>query len=60
MRVLIADDNELVRRGIARLLSGDRGLDMCGASDSTETLQNAEELRPDLILLDVGMTGIVA
>lgn len=58
MRVLIADDNELVRRGIAGLLSTDKRLELCGeATDSAETLQKADELRPDLILLDVSMSG---
>lgn len=59
MRVLIADDNPLVRRGIVRLLSGDEDLQVCGeASDSNETLQKAGELKPDLILLDVSMPGM--
>lgn len=58
MRVLIADDNQLIRRGIAGLLSGEKDLEVCGeASDSAETLKKAEELRPDLVLLDVSMPG---
>jgi DNA-binding NarL/FixJ family response regulator len=58
MRVLIADDNELVRRGIASLLSGENELEVCGeASDAIETLKKAEELRPGVILLDVSMPG---
>lgn len=59
MRVLIADDNELVRRGIASLLSGENELEVCGeASDANETLRKADELRPGLILLDVSMPGM--
>ena len=59
MRVLIADDNELVRRGIAKLLSSDEELEVCGeASNSSETLQKADELMPDLIPLDVSMRGM--
>ena len=59
MRVLIADDNPLARRGIPRLLSGDKDLQVCGeASDSNETLQKAGELEPDLVLLDVSMPGM--
>jgi|HubBroStandDraft_6_1064221.scaffolds.fasta_scaffold1845041_2 DNA-binding NarL/FixJ family response regulator len=59
MRVLIADDNPLVRSGIARLLSGDEDLQVCReASDSNETLQKAGELEPDLVLLDVSMPGM--
>jgi CheY-like chemotaxis protein len=38
MRVLIAEDNKPVRRGIARLLSGDEDLEVCGeSSNSAET-----------------------
>jgi DNA-binding NarL/FixJ family response regulator len=59
MRVLIADDKELVRRGIARLLSVDKELEIGGeASNSSETLQKADELTPDLILLDISMPGM--
>ena len=59
MRILIADDSSLVRRGIAKLLSGDADLEICGeAADSNETLQKVDELRPDLILLDVSMPGM--
>jgi DNA-binding NarL/FixJ family response regulator len=58
MRVLIADDNQPVRRAIAGLLSGADDLEVCGqASDASETLQKASELNPDLILLDVSMPG---
>jgi DNA-binding NarL/FixJ family response regulator len=58
IRVLIADDNELIRRGIAGLLAADKDIEVCGeASDSSETIKEADELGPDLILLDVSMPG---
>ena len=59
MRVLIADDNELVRRGIAPVLSGENELEVCvgEASDADETLNKADELKSSLILLDVSMPG---
>jgi DNA-binding NarL/FixJ family response regulator len=58
MRVLIADDNKLIRRGIAGILSADKDVEVCGeASNSIETLKRADEMRPDLILLDVSMPG---
>ena len=58
MRVLIADENRLIRRGIAKLISSDNNWEVCGEScDASETLQKASELRPDLILLDVSMPG---
>src|SRR4051794_5363119 len=56
MRILIADDNRLIRRGIAGLLSHQKSWVVCGeASDGTEAIQKAEELKPDLVLLDVSM-----
>jgi DNA-binding NarL/FixJ family response regulator len=56
MRVLVADDNALVRRGIVGLLSADKDLEVCGeASNASDTLQKAQALNPDLILLDVSM-----
>jgi two-component system, NarL family, response regulator NreC len=58
MRVLIADDNVLVRSGIAEILS-DRGWEICGeASEGAEALEKARKLRPDLVLLDVSMPGV--
>ena len=59
MRILLADDNQPVRRGIAMLLSQEKSWTVCGeASNSAEVLTLAEELRPDAILLDVSMPGI--
>ena len=58
MRILIADDNQFVRRGLASLLSNEHECEICGeASNATETLRKATELRPDLVLLDVSMPG---
>jgi two-component system, NarL family, invasion response regulator UvrY len=59
MRILIADDNELVRRGLIRLLSAETGWTVCGdGRDGLEALQQAQELLPDLILLDLRMPGL--
>lgn len=55
MRILIADDNAMVRSGIAEILS-ERAWDVCGeASDGTEALEKARKLKPDVVLLDVSM-----
>jgi two-component system response regulator NreC len=59
MRILIADDNDTVRRGVVRLLSAESGWKVCGeARDGSEALQKARELLPDVILLDVSMPGM--
>jgi DNA-binding NarL/FixJ family response regulator len=59
MRILIADDNELIRRGVADMLSKEANLEVCGeARDGMDALQKTEELQPDLVLLDISMPGI--
>ena len=50
------DDHTLVRRGLARLLSDERGILVVGeAADGNEALTLAEQLRPDVVLMDVQM-----
>jgi DNA-binding NarL/FixJ family response regulator len=59
MRILIADDNEMVRRGVKAILSSETTWEVCGeAIDGTDTLLKARELLPDMILLDISMPGI--
>jgi DNA-binding NarL/FixJ family response regulator len=57
MRILVADDNALVREGIAGILT-DEAWEVCGqAANGAEALALARALRPDLVLLDVSMPG---
>jgi DNA-binding NarL/FixJ family response regulator len=59
LRILIADDNGMIRRGVARVLSTEVSWDVCGeAKDGAEALLKAKQLTPDLILLDISMPGI--
>jgi len=59
MRILIADDNERVRRGVIDILSSKANWKVCGeAKDGAEAIQMARELLPDLILLDISMPGL--
>ncbi len=56
VRVLIAEDQALVREGIRVLLSGKPDLQVVGeAKDGREALELCRELRPDLVLMDVRM-----
>ncbi len=49
----------MVRRGVAQLLASEPKWEICGeAPNSTEALQRAQELQPDVILLDISMPGI--
>jgi len=58
MRILLADDNQFVRRGIAAILAQQEGWVLCGeASNSQEAIEKTSELHPDLVLLDVNMPG---
>lgn len=57
-RVLIVDDNEVLRASIRRVLSK-TDLQVCGeAQNGAEALQMAVERRPDIILLDISMPGL--
>lgn len=59
LRILIADDHEVVRRGIRALLEGHPGWEVCGeAVDGRNAVEKARELSPDLALLDIGMPNL--
>ena len=56
VRVFLADDAEVMRKAIQRLLSGREDIVVVGdASNIRETIQKTAELHPDLIILDVNM-----
>jgi DNA-binding NarL/FixJ family response regulator len=54
--VLIADDNRSIRRGLRELFQTSEDFDVCGdAENGKEAVEKAQELYPDLILLDLSM-----
>lgn len=56
IRVLLADDHALFRKGVASLLSGEREFEVVGeAVDGRQALEMARELMPDVILMDIAM-----
>jgi DNA-binding NarL/FixJ family response regulator len=58
IRVLVADDQELVRQGIETILAAEPEFEVVGgASDGDEAVTMATELRPDVVLMDVRMPG---
>ena len=59
IRILVVDDHTLFRRGLTALLARDPQVLVVGdAGDATEALRRAQELQPDLILLDNHLPGV--
>lgn len=59
IRVLVADDQALVRAGLTALLGAEADIDVVGvAADGTEALALAEERHPDVACLDIRMPGV--
>ncbi|MEU2114055.1 response regulator transcription factor [Streptomyces sp. NPDC016459] len=58
IRVLLVDDHQVVRRGLRTFLEVQDDIEVVGeASDGAEGVARAEELRPDVVLMDVKMPG---
>ena len=56
IRVLIVDDHALYRRGLQTVLAVEEGIEIVGeAADGVEAVDRAEEIVPDVIVMDVGM-----
>src|SRR5438105_4919079 len=56
VRILVVDDHEVVRRGVTALLQSRAEYQVSGeAGDGHEAIQKAQELKPDVILMDVSM-----
>lgn len=56
LRILIADDHGLVRRGARSILDSQRGWQVVGeAANGPEAVQKAKELKPDVAIVDIGM-----
>ena len=56
VRILVADDHDVVRRGVREQLSGHDGWEICGeASNGREAVQMALKLAPDVAVIDLSM-----
>jgi DNA-binding NarL/FixJ family response regulator len=59
LRILVADDNQMVRDAVIELLSSEPNWEVCGeAKDGSEALRKTRQLLPNLILIDVSMPGV--
>ncbi len=55
-RILLVDDHELFREGVVNVINSQPDMEVVGqANDGLEALTMADELRPDLILMDINM-----
>jgi|HubBroStandDraft_2_1064218.scaffolds.fasta_scaffold01272_9 two-component system NarL family sensor kinase len=63
-RILIADDHEMLRRGVRNTLQTELDLEICGeAVDGQDAVEKVKALQPDLVILDINMpalNGLVA
>jgi DNA-binding NarL/FixJ family response regulator len=59
VRILIADDHEIFRRGLRSLLESHSHWQVCGeAANGREAIDRVRELRPDVVVLDVTMPEV--
>jgi DNA-binding NarL/FixJ family response regulator len=59
IRVLIADDHPLMRKGLADILDGVEGIEVVGAAeDGAAAIALAYAVRPDIVLMDISMPGM--
>lgn len=58
-RILVADDHEVVRKGLIALLQSQQDWQVCGeAGDGREAVDKAQQLKPDVVILDIGMPSL--
>lgn len=58
-RLLLVDDHEIVRQGLASLLQGVEGFEICGqAATGEDAIREADKSRPDIVIMDLRLPGI--
>lgn len=59
IRILLADDHTVLRSGLRALLSAQADLEVAGeAADGAEALRLAHTIKPDVVVMDIGMPGV--
>jgi len=59
VRILVADDHSIVRRGVRALLETHRGWKVCGeAATGAEAVKQAKKLQPDVAVIDITMPDL--
>jgi DNA-binding NarL/FixJ family response regulator len=58
VRVMVVDDHQVVREGVISMLSATRQIEIVGqAANAPEAIRKADELKPDIVLLDIRLPG---
>ena len=58
-RILLADDHEVVRRGLCAILQNKSEWEVCGeAKDGIDAVEKAKRLKPDVVIIDIGMPNL--
>jgi DNA-binding NarL/FixJ family response regulator len=59
IRILLADKHEVIRRGVRHLLALEPDLEVVGeAEDGRETLKQVQDLRPEVVIMDISMVDM--
>src|SRR3954470_22292627 len=59
IKCLLVDDHTLFRQGVRRLLESESDFEVVGeAANGGEAVEKATELKPDIVLMDIGMPGL--
>jgi DNA-binding NarL/FixJ family response regulator len=59
VRILVADDHEIVREGVRALIQAHAGWTICGdAATGREAVTMATQLKPDIVIMDIGMPDL--
>jgi DNA-binding NarL/FixJ family response regulator len=59
LRILVADDHDIIRRGLKQLLTAHHGWDVCAeAKTGREALTLAEQIKPDIVVMDISMPDL--
>src|SRR5580692_5068593 len=59
VKILVADDHDIIRRGLKELLTSRSGWEVCAeAKTGREAVTLAEQLRPDVVVMDISMPDL--
>jgi DNA-binding NarL/FixJ family response regulator len=59
LRILVVDDHDIIRRGLKQLLTAKPGWEVCGeAKTGREAVSMAEQMKPDVVVMDISMPDL--